>query len=259
MTHRIDFNFSHVFDGIVWNTIISAEKNILVAEVRNNARKQVSFSALECSTGKFLWRDVVFDEPWWVSLGASGGDIILFTIYLETNNPDKKGVFAYHLYDRKIVWWNNDFSLVSVSDREVVGVASKYGTRTLTLNIESGDEIISSANPWGKKDEVIRPQQYLDDNAYFATVKTFLGRKFNLWPVTALEYLELGSIIFISFYIQEDELANYLFILSDEGDLLMKEKLDERLKGIGLDTFFVLAGCVFFVKNKAELHSYKIV
>jgi len=41
--------------------------------------------------------------------------------------------------------------------------------------------------------------------------------------------------------------------------LLLKEKLDEHLKGIGLDTFFVLSGYVFFVKNKVELVCYKIL
>ena len=106
-------------------------------------------------------------------------------------------------------------------------------------------------------DGVVRPQQYLADNEYFATVKRFLERKFNLLPVTALEYLEHDSIIFVSFYIQEDELANYLLIMSSDGQVLLQEKLDEHLKGIGLDTFFVFSGCVFFVKNKAELVSYQ--
>jgi len=86
-----------------------------------------------------------------------------------------------------------------------------------------------------------------------------LSRRFNLLPVIALEYLEHDSIIFISFYIEEGELANYLLIISAGGEVLMKEKLDEHLKGIGIDTFFLLSGCVIFVKNKVELFSYKIV
>ena len=259
MARSIDFNFSHVFEGIVWNTLVSPENDVLLLEVRNNEKKQVTFSALECRTGKFLWRDVIFDEPWWVSLGATSNNIVLFTIYLETNNPDKKGVFAYHLLDGKIVWWNNDFSLVSVSNSQVMGVSSKYGTRSIILDLDSGMEVSESKDSNKIQDQVVRPHQYLADNEYFATVKTFLDRKFNLLPVTALEYLEHDSIIFISFYIQEGELANYLLIISDEGEVLMKEKLDEHLKGIALDTFFVLSGCVFFVKNKVELFSYKIV
>jgi limonene-1,2-epoxide hydrolase len=78
-------------------------------------------------------------------------------------------------------------------------------------------------------------------------------------PVIALEYLEHDSTIFVSFYIQDGELANYLILISADGKLLLNEKLDEHLKGIGMGTFFVLSGCVFFVKNKVELVSYRIV
>lgn len=258
MTRRIEFNFSHVFEGKVWNTLASVKNNLLLVEVRNNDKKKVTFSAVEKERGEFLWRDVEFDEPWWISMAATSGDIILFTIYLETNNPDKKAIFAYHIFDRKVLWWNNDFSLISVSATHATGLATKYGMRTVTLDLTTGNEVDEATTP-ENDDEVIRPQQYLDDNAYFATVKTFLSRKFNLLPVIALEYLEYDSNIFISFYIQEPGLANYLFVLSAEGEVLLEQKLGDQLHGIGLDTFFVLSGCVVFVKDKVELFSYKFV
>ena len=105
----------------------------------------------------------------------------------------------------------------------------------------------------------LRPNQFFEGHSYFETVKTFFNQKFNLLPITALEYLEYDSLIFVSCYLQENDLTNYLFIISADGNLLLKEKLDEHLKGIGLDTFFVLSGYVFFVKNKVELVCYKIL
>jgi hypothetical protein len=228
-------------------------------EVRDSQRKLVSFSALECQTGRFIWKNKSFDEPWWISLGAIAGDIVLFTVYLETNNPDKKGVFSYHINDDKILWWHNDFSLVSVTPSTVEGISSKYGLRNVVLDITNGKEIPSKGAVADSLADAIRPHQYLPEHSYFETVKIFLEQKFNLLPVMALEYLEHDSIVFISFYVQENGLANYLFMISAEGNLLMKEKLDEQLKGIGLGTFFILSGCVFFVKNKGELVSYKIV
>ena len=258
MARRIEFNFSHVFEGKVWNTLASVKNNLLLVEVRDNDKRKATFSALENDRGEFLWRDVEFDEPWWVSLAATAGDVVLFTMYLETNNPDKKAIFAYHIFNREILWWNNDFSLTSVSDGYATGVTSKFGVKTITLDISTGNEVEDAGKPQ-IGDEVVRPQQYLDDNAYFATVKTFLGRKFNLLPVLALEYLEYDSNIFISFYIQEPGLANYLYILSADGEILLNQKLGDQLNGIGLDTFFVLSGCVIFIKNKVELFSYKFV
>lgn len=259
MGRSINFDFSHVFDGVVWQTVVAQGTNLLLLEVRNSERKQVSFSALDSDTGQFIWRDIVFDEPWWISLGAATGEIVLFTIYLETTNPDKKAIFAYHIFDRKIVWWNNDFSLVSVSAGGVQGLSSKFGSRFVILDLFTGKETPGSEDSVESPDGVVRPQQYLADNEYFASVKRFLERKFNLLPVTALEYMEHDSIIFVSFYTQEDELVNYLLIVSSDGQVLLHEKLDGNLKGIGLDTFFVFSGKVFFVKNKAELVSYRIV
>ncbi len=259
MARSVQFNFSHVFEGVIWNTLVSPGSGVLLLEVRDSERKRVTFSALECKGGKFIWRDKTFDEPWWISLGAVSDDIVLFTVYLETNNPDKKGVFAYHILDDKMLWWHNDFSLVSVSNKTAEGISSKYGFKKVILDIFSGKEISEAGPAQELNDNVIRPHQYLPDHHYFNTVKIFLEQKFNLSPLIALEYLEHDSIVFISFYVQENELANYLYLISAEGNLLMNEKLDEQLKGIGLGTFFILSGCVFFVKNKAKLVSYKIV
>ncbi|HMG92012.1 MAG TPA: DUF4905 domain-containing protein [Chryseolinea sp.] len=259
MARSVQFNFSHVFEGVIWNTLTSPGTGVLLLEVRDSARKRVAFSALECKTGEFIWREKSFDEPWWISLGAVSDDVVIFTIYLETNNPDKKGVFAYHIRDEKMLWWHNDFSLVSLSNKTVEGVSSKYGFKNVTLDIITGQETSGAHREQEGNDPVIRPHQYLPDHRYFDTVKIFLEQKFNLSPVIALEYLEHDSIVFISFYVQESELANYLFMISADGNLLMKEKLDEQLKGIGLGTFFILSSCVFFVKNKGELVSYKIV
>ena len=237
---------------------MSPDGGILILEVRDSERKRVTFSALDSKSGKFIWRDKSFDETWWINLGAVSDNVVVFTVYLETNNPDKKGVFAYHIFEGKMLWWHNDFSLVSVSAGVVEGISSKYGHRSIMLDILTGREV-SEKRGEQSNTELIRPHQYLAEHSYFSTVKIFLEQKFNLLPLMALEYLEHESVVFISFYVQEKGLANYLIMISADGNVLAKEKLDEQLKGIGLGTFFILSSCVFFVKNRGELVSYKIV
>jgi hypothetical protein len=253
------FNFSHVFDGVIWNTLSTPENDVILLEIRNSEKKNVAFSALDFQTQKFLWKGKQLEEPWWISLSAASANVILFTIFTDTANPDKKGIIAYDLFSFELLWWNNDFSLVSVSNSNVIGISNKFGNRQLSLELRTGKEIKVIEPEEKIKDKVLRPSQYQMDHRYFDTVKTFLGQRFNLLPITALEYLEYQSLIFISCYLQEDALTNYLFIISEDGNLLLKEKLDEHVKGIGLDTFFILSGCVFFVKNKVELVSYKIL
>jgi hypothetical protein len=129
----------------------------------------------------------------------------------------------------------------------------------LVLDARTGGLFESSLFDVRKDEKVVRPHHYPDGHPYFETVKTFLNQKFNLSPTSALEYLEHDSLIFISCYLHERELTNYLFVCSSDGTLLLKEKLGEHLKGIGLDTFFILSGCLIFVRNKGELVSYEIL
>jgi hypothetical protein len=259
LQRNIVFNFSHVFDGVIWNTKVSSQHETIVLEVRNSDKKEVRFTALNYGTNEVIWKDKILDEAWWIGLSAVTENFVLFTHYTDTNNPDKKAILAYSLRDAKLVWWSNDFSIQTVSDGYVTGFSEKYGRRDLVLDIYTGNTVNAPEPESELPDEVLRPHQYLSDHFHFETIKTFFNQKFNLLPITALEYLEYDSLILISCYLHENDLANYLFILSSDGDLLLKEKLDEHLKGIGLDTFFILSGCVFFVKNRRELVSYKIL
>jgi hypothetical protein len=78
-------------------------------------------------------------------------------------------------------------------------------------------------------------------------------------PVAAMDYLELGPWIVISLYLAAAGSAEHLIVMEQEGTVVLREKAGEGLKGIGMDTFFILEGSLFFVKNKKELVCYKLL
>jgi hypothetical protein len=258
LTERLKRKFSHRFNGVVWNTAVLPEEELMLLEVRSHEERLVTFSAWHYATDTFRWQHIKLDEPWWVNLSAAANGVILFTVYLDTNNPDKKAILAYTSENLKLLWWNNDFSIVSVLQEKVLGVSTKMGMKEVMLDLHTGKELaeVWPEIPVKKEEPVVRPSLYSEGTSYFNTVKIFLESRLNLLPVVALEYLEYDSKIFISYYTKENDLANFLLVLSHAGELLLHEKLDESLKGIGQDTFFILSGCVIFVKNKRELISY---
>ena len=99
MVNILELNFSHRFDGVVWNMVSGQEVDPLVVEVRNLAARQVTFSALDPLSGAFLWRDRALEAPWWINLTLVTRGIAVFTVYLDTNNPDKKRIMAYNVRD----------------------------------------------------------------------------------------------------------------------------------------------------------------
>jgi len=239
-----------------------ASKEILILETRDTATQRVAFSALNFRTDIFLWKNKVLDEPWWLSLNAVSGDVVLFTIYLDKNNPDRKGTLAYTLKDLSLTWWNNDFSISEIYHSAIKGQSGRYGLKHAFLDVRTGS-LLNAADVELKpvSSFILRPTQYVADTEHFSTVKTFLSEKLNLQPVSALEYLETERNVAISCYIQtanSTQLANFLIVMSRAGKVLLQVELDQSVNGIGLDTFFLIDDFIFFVKDKTELVSYKL-
>lgn len=228
--------------------------------MRNEALRKVSFYALDLDSRQWLLTDLSFEEQWWVSLAEVSQNIVLFKLYTDTNNPDKKSVIAYDFLEKKIVWWRNNYAVSGVDEDIVLGSEAALGMKFLPLSLRNGEPLENKAIPQAKENFLIRkPLQYFQETSHFETVKSFIQAQFGRVPVSVIEYLEAGELVFISFYEGGQELANYLIVLKASGEVLLNERIGEQLKGIGVDTFFLLSGYLIFAKNKRELVSYKMV
>lgn len=261
MSGQLTFAFSSLFDGIIWNTLADDQHLRLYLEVRNAADKKVAFSALNLRNNQWLWKDVTFEESWWIRLGAVAGDVVLFTIYTDTNNPDKKSLIAYHVLERQIMWWRNGFSLVEATARYARGSDAAFPAKETVLDlftgkpVQTGDLDLEDSQNF----PVIRPFQYEESTGHFETVRHFLQSRLGISPVATIEYLEIEQLIIMSVFLKDGDLANYLYVFHTSGKLIMEEMLGEKLKGVGFDTFFIFAHHLIFVKNKNELKGYKIL
>jgi hypothetical protein len=261
LLQTVSLHFCHKLDGIIWKTVADHEGQRLYFEVRDITQKIVSFYCLNVASSEWILSDHKFEERWWISLQAGSGDIGLFTVYSDTNNPDKKMLFAFNIQTKEMIWWRNDFSLSVLAGRSVIGIDTKFGSKEVALNLHDGQPIqkdftVSYAE---QNFSITRPFQYHEGSQHFETVKAFLEGKAQISPIITIEYCEYHSLILISAFANREDLANYLFVFNSDGEMLTKETLGEHLKGIALDTFFVFSGFLIFVKNKCELVSYKIL
>ena len=213
--------FSILLPAPVWNLIPHAQKPIIVIEQRNEEQRWVAFSGFDFVNQNFLWRDVALPEKWWVNLVAVEHDYAVLKVFESMENPDKTSLHFLSLEDGKIL-----------KDQPV--------------------------ETWAHTNKTIHPFQYLDGEPDFETVKNFVQTKRKTMPRLGAEYLEWEGLIFISYY-SGDALANYLAIFNEVGDCVYEEKIGTNLKGIGVNTFFIASGYLFFVKNKIELVTFRIV
>lgn len=205
-----------------------------------------------------MWNNWELEEPWWCNPVAFFSDVILFAVYTDTNNPDRKSLLCYAWQDRQMKWFRNDFAFSRAGKECIVGADIKMGRKETALRISTGQETDQCEEvPETTLQE--SPMVYAQGGDHFDTVQKFIELKASKKAIGLIEYLHSEKTIFISFYVEEPELANYLLVVDEQGSIRLFEKIGERLQGIGTDTFFLFNRSLIFVKNKRELITYPLV
>jgi hypothetical protein len=259
LTDNLSHHFSQQLPGVIWKIVDDPRRAILYLEVRDVARKKVSFSAFHLGKKEWLFENQVFDEDWWISLVTAVSGRLVFTLYTDTQNPDKKSVIVFNIETKTIDWWKSNFALSFAEEKWLSGVDTKFGSKEVVLDLFTGFPVArDTLFVPGQNFDVIRPFQYTEGSEHFETVKSFLIARTDILPRFSVEYCEHAELIFVSAFTGEKELANYLLVFNSDGKTMLKETLGEDLKGIATDTFFLFKGFLIFVKNKSELVSYKL-
>ena len=235
------------------------KQDILLIETRDQTKFEVQFSALDFKRNQFVWKGLTLKEKWWIGLTAANENTVLLHTYVNKGNPNHKNLLALDIFSGKVRWEVEEFSFFDWDDSEIFGHSTKGELTQATIDIESGTlrESVWPTRPAKPDVDSVRPVRYLEGTPYFETVKEFMEKRTDYHPIRGVEYLEWNDFIAISFYADEEgNLANYLIVFSTDGEVLLEVKLGEKLSGLGTDTFFILSGCLFLIKNKTELVAY---
>jgi hypothetical protein len=240
--------------------LVVPNTNILIIETRDDKNFKTKFSALDFNKNEFIWKEIELPEAWWIGLTAANENTLLFHTFINKGNPDQKNLLAIDIYGQKIRWEVKEFSFFDWNDFEIYGYKTNGELAKATIGIESGavKEQSWEAVPEPKSELAVRPQLHTEGTPHFETVKKFMEQKANVHLTGGAEYLEYADWIIISAYLNENGLANYLYVFDRTGKLVLQEKLGEKLQGLGMDTFFILSGCLFLVKNKSELVAFRV-
>lgn len=208
----------------VWNLLPFEDRPLIVIEQRDEVKRVASFSLFDFENQRFLWRDVISSEKWWVNLAGVTPDHVVLKVFESTENPDK-----------------TSFLFLSLKDGQTM-------------------DFIGQEKDWLHTNEIIQPFQYLDGEPDFETVKNFLKSKFIIAPRLGVEYLEHAGYMIISYYVGDPaNFVNRITLFSTQGNCLYEDEIGTNLKGIGVNTFFIVSGYLFFVKNGTELVTFRIV
>jgi hypothetical protein len=255
-------DFSYSFKGPVWKTFPDPERRLLALEIRDSKTHQVTFSVVSFETDRVILKDLIPDEPWWISLVAFMDHVLFTRIFPDEQDPGKSNLQAYDIKQNKVLWTIPGLIPGHIGTDKITGfIQLQEERKTCTVDVQTGKILFTGpmdgpdqniSGPVSSGHNLHYPVQYHQADDGFKTLEKYISR-LGKEPCLAIDYLEFSNYIIINYYNRSDnELVNFLLILNSEGKVLYHEKTGTG-KGIAMDSFFIMEDVLVFTGNKQNI------
>lgn len=257
MSKQLRLDFSHGFDADIWEVLSFG--NRLLITTRDSEALAVRFSLLDLDRGEFVWKDISFDESWWISVYHFAGDFIVFQTYDDTQNIEARSVFGFDTTSMEATWAVENVKLFNVQSGLLQLAAISDPAYQFKIDIRTGAETNEPSNSSEVMVSTVTsyPTHYEPESPHFATVTKFLKEKQSVELIGSCDYLEWDEYFAVAANTKED--TGYtldLFVFTLSGELLMHQLLEKGLKGLATGTFFIVNQGLIFVEGKRNLNVY---
>ena len=243
-------------------------------EIRNESTRQVSFSCINLLTGKMIWENMKPEMSWWLSLVGIFDEYLILHKYSSNQKPEPEAVLILNIQTGNVferiddwIFFNYKENALAVyqlqnnqpvyKDVNLIKLSS-VGTQTTAERLPLSVKIQTTIQQLNNSTIETSPTHYPEDSPHFPTIYKFLYRLLNIDAVKAVDYLEIGNKIIISYYIyRHKSFLNYLLVTNQSRQILLNDLIAET-EGIGIDTFTVKSDTLLYVKNQTQFIGYRL-
>jgi hypothetical protein len=258
----------------IWRILISGNDKLLI-ETRDINTKDVFYNCFILENGKEIFSNFQLEEKYWIGVEAFDDDVILFHNFPRPDMPNHRGIIALNVLSKNILWKNNEFSFLFVLDGKVYGFKQGFDERYFAafdfsigeLTEDLGNDFnkintlrIQSENKknWGA---YIYPKIFSDEENDERIRNVISEEIKNLEIEGEVEYNIAGNILLFNYHIK-NAVNNYTNKFSalnlDKGTVVLSEILNENVKSLLADSFFVYKNFMFLLRGKNEIIVYDI-
>jgi outer membrane protein assembly factor BamB len=246
--------------GKVWKMIADPKGSLLVVESRNEILREACLSVICTKTLQLQWQVAMpgFEDPWWTNLHTVSDGVIVISC-LQEDTPVQKGVIALDAGTGVELWRYPTMHIVQVGSTTLEGLLAE-DERVQHFDLKTGEDAFAPVgNASAPVNPTLLPLRYTAENKHFATFQAFLHQNNYPSPTFAVDYLETGNFLILSYYWQEQgKNALNLLILDRKGTMLFAETLEKELQGIGLAPFFCMGDLLVFTRSKSAIGLVKL-
>lgn len=186
-------------------------------------------------------------------------DQLVLAQYTPQNNPDQTHVFVFDWLKKAPLFHFENTKIIQASPGWIQLPHPHFTHKSIFIDMNTGLEMRNDPSPDRNSTPSIRyATAYPSTSEYFQWFEQYFSTH-HIVPCRQIEYLKINDRVLISFYEEQNGgLKNTLAILDTKGQLLEHILLEEKLKGVGKDTFFVLDHHALFVTSKNTLNIYAL-
>jgi hypothetical protein len=266
--------------ALIWR-IFFTSNNLIIGETRNQEAKSTGFFCIDIHSGKPLWKDIGFDEPWWIGIEAVHKSWMILHGFVRPDIPEHRGIRVIDIESGKLLWRNDNLSFWFIDDEKLYAhkylfekhIGCELDIRTGEILKEHSDDLdllqelrqkVSQKESECQQD-VLFPEVF-DENETESIVKIAVQRiTENKALKDWIEYLSHRGIIIVSQYRQlqsqsESSLLNNILSVYDlkNENTLYSEVIAKSVKTPSPDSFFIKGDLLFFIKHQTMLTAFQV-
>lgn len=244
----------------LWRVVFS-HNGYIVCEERDTDNKSVSFSCIQSSTGKAVWRHRSFNEQWWIGIEGITNDRLYLHGFKKPDMPEHLGIIAVDLLTGEELWRSMNASFLTDDNVFVYGFKDLFERRVYyKINRQSGTFIeqleFSPAgidpHPQLEKTDFLFPLPYHNNDHSVAEALTLLH--IDREQVKAVEYVHCGLFLILTTYTKREAdsmMKNSLSIIDTRAEKkVYSDVLNEATPYPVPDSFFVDGDTLYYVKER---------
>ena len=257
--------------------LIPTDTSKLIIEERDTEKKQAYFNCLQIDNGKKIFTNLQLDEKYWLGIESVQNDIIFFHTFAKPDLPQHKGVIAFDINSKKIIWENKFLTYLFIKDDRVYAFQQGFENRQyVSLNCLTGEKIeelgsdSDSINIMRKETEAAKdyssycfPSMFslssLENQTAFEIINDLQkNRKLS----GEIEYVLFNNLLMFNFHkINEDGSLSNIFNAVDlfSRKHILEVSLNSSTHAFAPDSFFVKDNLLFLLIERIQLKVYKLI
>jgi len=260
----------------IWR-IIPTNAGKLIIEERETEKKLAYFHCLELESGKKILSNFQLDDKFWVGVEAVRDDIIFFHKFAKPDMPKHRGIFAFDLMKKELIWQNPELIFLFILQEKIFVYKEKFeGRDYYAINPSTGEiiedvgsnyELINKLRDESIKEEknkgYLFPEVFEADSVTDDRANEFIKALRNDFVISGkIEFIWKDNLLMLSFHEANSKGSlNNLFKAVDlsKGKYILEEVINKETSLFLTDSFFVKDDLLFLLFGKTRLEVYKII